>query len=278
MTLDDKSRFPITLWPATPLTPVLVERWSVSIDQGTLLWGGQEDPGELPPEWVLRQLADADLDDDAAIPGLLEFGVISWPYFEPAHVPADRRSLLGHLPSPDEQAGGSDWWENYPNDTTLEDVRWWLKTARALSGVWAEASAGRDPASAWTAEGFPALADHRACWAQFAFALNVGLARFRARIEHRYEYSGGEITYGLPRAGLYSAACHQIFNFIVGGETARQCENQTCGRTFVHQLGGAQHGQYRSKGLLRFCSPECARAETQRQYRRRQATRKEQQS
>jgi hypothetical protein len=274
MPLQDKSRFPITLWPAAPLSPVLVERWSVKADdRGTLHWGAAEDPQELPSEWVLRQLADADLDDDAAITGLLEYGAISHPYFNTTHVPANRREMLGHLPSLDEQS--TDWWKRYDNGT-LEDVRWWMKTARALAGVWAEASSGRDPGSAWAAEGFAALADERACWAYFAIALNIGLGPFQARIEHRSKFSFGEVAYGLPQVGLYSAACRQVFNFIVSEETARRCENQTCGRTFVHQLGGAQHGQYRSKGLLRFCSPECARAETQRQYRRRKATQKEQ--
>jgi hypothetical protein len=67
---------------------------------------------------------------------------------------------------------------------------------------------------------------------------------------------------------LYSAACQQVFNLIVKNCDAQRCENETCGRTFVHQLGGAQHGQHRSKGL-RFCTPACARTQTQRQYRRR---------
>jgi hypothetical protein len=35
---------------------------------------------------------------------------------------------------------------------------------------------------------------------------------------------------------------------------------------FVHQLGGAAAGQYRSTGV-QFCSPSCARAEMQRRYR-----------
>jgi alpha-galactosidase len=55
---------------------------------------------------------------------------------------------------------------------------------------------------------------------------------------------------------------------VARGEAARRCENETCGRVFVHQLGGAQHGQYRSTGL-QYCSPKCARMQVQRRYRRR---------
>jgi hypothetical protein len=274
---DHKSRFPITLWPATPLSPVLVERWAFLADEhGGIDWRTRLKPSELPEEWVLRQLADADLEDDHALVALLEgYGAITWPYFDPAYVPRDRHALLARLPSADEQRGK--WWE-HRQDGTLEDARWWLKTARALAGVWTEASAGRDPGPAWATEGFVALEDEKSCWAQFTVALNVGLQPFRAHVEHRVELPRGEqFTWGLPQVGLYSATCRQVFNFIVRGETARRCENETCGHTFVHQLGGAQHGQYRSRGLLRFCSPECARAETQRQYRRRKAAQKKEQ-
>ena len=242
---------------------------------------------------MLRQLRDADLDDDAAVTALLEYGVIGWPYFDPAQIPEGRRHLLAK--SSEAEWDRDYWWEQRA-DGTLEDVRWWLKTARALAGAWADASAGRDPATsgdmsdpelrlagqAWAAEGFAAwdpdliAAPAWVTWGQFTKALNAGLRPFRARVEYRIP--GLDFTFGLPRVGLYSAACHQVFNFVVKGETARLCENQTCGRRFVHQLGGAQHGQYRTKGLLRFCSTQCAHAETQRQYRRRKAARIKEQS
>jgi hypothetical protein len=170
-------------------------------------------------------------------------------------------------------ASGTDtgWWRTR-GDGTLEDARWWLKTARALAGVWSRASNGEDPTAAWAAEGFLGLNDDHACWALFTLALDEGLRPFRARVEYRQELpNGGEFVYGLPQVGLYSAACRQVFNFLVEQQTARRCENATCGRIFTRQLGGSKYGQHRSKGI-RFCSPSCARAETQRQYRRRKAS------
>jgi hypothetical protein len=85
----------------------------------------------------------------------------------------------------------------------------------------------------------------------------------------------GELVLGVPRVSLYSAACREVFNLVLEQPTARHCENATCGRVFVHQLGGAKFRQHRSTGL-RFCTPECARAEASRQYRRRKAAGKEQ--
>jgi len=108
------------------------------------------------------------------------------------------------------------------------------------------------------------------CWPRFTVALNNGLRRFRARVEYPVQIpDGGKFTFGIPQVDLYSAACLQVFN-LLSGPPARRCASSTCGRVFVHQVGGAQYRQHRSKGL-RFCSPSCAKNETQRAYRRRQA-------
>ena len=253
-----------------PLSPVVVERRPVVLgERGRLDWDVKvPQPAELPPEWVLRQLADADLDDPSAIVSLLaEYGQITRPYFDPHLVPQVRRRLLGAYRR-DATVG--------PRSVTgvsVEDVRWWLKTARALAGVWSKASLGESPIGAWLAEGFAKLDTESLCWSHFEIALNVGLEPFHARV-----LVGKSRDLQRPHVDLYSAAAHQVFNLVVTGDTARRCENETCGRTFVRQLGGAKHGQHRSTGL-RFCTPECARAETQRQYRRRKSARtKEQKS
>lgn len=66
---------------------------------------------------------------------------------------------------------------------------------------------------------------------------------------------------------VFTAGCQQLFNWMVEDATPRRCENATCGRIFVNQLGGSTRW-HRTKGV-RYCSPQCARAEAQRQYRRR---------
>jgi hypothetical protein len=269
----------MTVWPGMPLGPVDVDRRALTVSKrGKLKWGAKPQAAELPDEWVLRQLADADLESDRDIEALLaDFGTIDAPYPHAGFVPADRRARLAPQPS----LVPHGWWAAR-QDGTLEDARWWLKTARAMTGVWSEASRGEDPGSAWAAEGFPALAatEPGAQWTFFVTALNDGLSAFHVHAEYEWDLANlglGAITYGRPLVNLYSAACRQVFNFLVEGETGRRCENQTCGRTFVRQLGGAEHGQHRSDA--RYCTPECARAEASRQYRRRKtAQREEQQS
>lgn len=234
-------------------------------------WRTPIEPRELPEEWVLRQLMDADLEDDAAVIALLDYGAITWPYFDPAFVPEPRRELLAYLPNLDD---GADWWTNR-NDAAIEDIRWWLKTARALARMWSNASVGDDPTGAWSAEGFVQIEGAHASWGQFVLALDTGLRPFRAHAEYTVQTPrGNSVTFGLPSAGLYSAACREVFNLIAGEHTARRCENATCGRLFVHQLGDIEYRQHRRSVGLRFCTPGCARAETQRQYRRRKAAKR----
>ncbi len=234
-------------------------------EDGPLPWRTELEPEPLPDEWVLRGLADANLEDDHAVAALLDRGVISWPYFDRGYVPQERWPRLAPSPSLEELRTGA-WWE--PRfDGTLEDARWWLKTARALAQTWAYVRLDKDPTSAWDAAGFNVI-DEVDLWTQFTISLDIGLKAFRSRVEYVKDYRGvHQHTFGAPRVGLYSAACRQVFNLIVNDDTARVCENETCGRLFVHQLGGSDGGRRRSAGL-KFCSPTCARAQTQRQYRR----------
>ncbi len=250
-----------------------MERTEFEVGEGGVLkWGQWIEPRELPEEWVLRQLGNANLDDDGEVVAMLQdFGTITSSFYLPGLVPEDRRALLAHPHAPpyvgaEGEAFLSNWWRQHGG--TIEDVRWWLKMARVLTRIWSETMFDRPAAPALAAEGFLDLNTEAGAWWHFTTALNIGLQPFQARVEHEVKVLPG-VTLGFPIVDLYSAACRQIFNLIVEDGTARLCENETCSVVFVHQLGGSRYGQYHKTGL-RFCSPACARMETQRQYRRRE--------
>jgi hypothetical protein len=67
---------------------------------------------------------------------------------------------------------------------------------------------------------------------------------------------------------LYSAAMLQLVNDLAANETVRTCANETCHRRFVRQLGRSEYGGHRRSGTL-YCSSNCARAQYQREKRRR---------
>ncbi len=72
----------------------------------------------------------------------------------------------------------------------------------------------------------------------------------------------------------FEIACLELFNHMVENATYRKCANQTCGRFFVRQRGRSIHGQHRRTGV-KYCSAECAKAQSQRAYRRRKRDERE---
>ena len=110
----------------------------------------------------------------------------------------------------------------------------------------------------WTPEG-PASA--------LSGALDDGLAPYSPHIrtfsegQEPADLWGGEV-------GTWHVCCLELFNHIVEDAKYTTCANERCGRLFVRQEGRALHGQHRTRGV-KYCSRECARAQAQRDYRRR---------
>jgi hypothetical protein len=275
----------MTVWPAAPLGPFVVISHGFTLGEGGTLEATDRrkwlEPRELPDEWVFRQLADANLDDDATVVSLLnEYGSLSVTgpsiWYWPEWIADDE--TRGRLEGERE----ADWWLKAARAPTVEDARWWLKGARALGGSWARLSLGEDLAEAWLSEGFaetvgywedlvPSLSGY---WEYFQAYMNQGLGAFSPRVETIPEMliraDEDEPPSRPLETDLCSAACAQVFNLMLEGHTARRCANETCGRIFVHQQGGSRFGQYRNVGV-QYCKPACGRAQASRQYRRRKA-------
>ncbi len=69
-------------------------------------------------------------------------------------------------------------------------------------------------------------------------------------------------------APLYSLVALELADALLDGRAYRTCTNEACGRLFTMQAGRSRYGGHRSDA--EYCSRTCARAQAQREYRRRQ--------
>ncbi|GKQ40319.1 hypothetical protein ALMP_68450 [Streptomyces sp. A012304] len=92
--------------------------------------------------------------------------------------------------------------------------------------------------------------------------LNKALGVASPRIDHPLAEEEG--------ATLYGAACLQLYNHIVEQAQYKICANESCGQFFVRQQGRAGGTQRKSEGV-KYCSSKCAKAQAQRELRRRRS-------
>lgn len=245
-------------------------RWQQIADNPRPLHRG---PKPLPLEFALRQLVDLDLSGGVvpSAPALQAF-VREWGYVNPRFGGADAQ--VGIFLFAD---------DNKPIRKTrsvaevegLEAIWSWLRTAQALVGTWTRWHADDYLLPAWDGlDGGPTDEADVPYW--FAWWLDKGLATSTSmRVilgSSKPESPSG--SFRPAGVDIYEACCVQLANLIHDGIPPKLCANDSCGRVFVRQVGGAATGRHRTKGT-RFCTPQCQRAQAQREYRaRRSAARK----
>ncbi len=108
-----------------------------------------------------------------------------------------------------------------------------------------------------------------------AIVLTELLQPFSPTIQIRHEwdldteFDPFEDTY--PR--LESVLALQMYRHLAADDVYLRCENEPCGRLFVHQRGRAKHNQYRGLGV-KYCSKNCAKAQVERDRRHRNRQKK----
>jgi hypothetical protein len=148
------------------------------------------------------------------------------------------------------------------------DVQHWLGRAVVLAEHYIACASGGDVCEAWTRYGSRPL-DESDAWDYFTTILNHGLGAFQVRLElYTLDDEGEEMPQHVPWPDLYEALCLQLHQLIVSGLPVRACANETCQRAFTRQRGTAEYGQYHTTGVA-YCSRACAKAQIQREYRRR---------
>lgn len=169
---------------------------------------------------------------------------------------------------------------------TLEEFRFAARCIRDLHSAWLMFKNNREVHEFnWTSPTWPDLFDSSMePAALLSYMLKVFLRDFAPQVTLSWKYSGPSLvddllfrpadrmavepTSGPETVALYAVCALELFNHIIDNAEYHECANERCKRTFVHQQGRSAKGQRRSRGVI-YCSPECARATAQREYRRR---------
>jgi hypothetical protein len=247
---------------------------------------------EVPPELYLRQFRDTPIDDLDALAELCKLGEM---------MPFGRLPYADLLPKDNWQ------WQTMIARFSVETGFYWggdeeerdevsrrhLDASRSLHPVHAAEVAlrvrlmrratnhflayldGEPLAPAW-----PDCTDDLDAWRRFITVTGAALRDFQVRVD--VEVVGQsppahDLQVGEVETTTYSAAMLQLVNDLAANETVRRCANEACGRPYVRQLGRSAYGGHRRSGTL-YCSSTCARAQYQREKRRRdRAAREERQ-
>lgn len=227
-----------------------------------------------PPELYLRQFRDTPTEDLDALAGLCLLGKIrtlntAEPYRD---LPVNNDDMWRRTLATFGSELGLDWhgderqrhevWERHHGFFPVHavEVAYRVRLMQRVTDHLIAHSADEPVESVW-----PGCEDRLEAWDRFTSVTNSALTDFHVRVVVGSSRQEGDADDAYST--LYSAGMLQLVNDLATGETFRRCANETCRRSFVRQLG---RGRYysRSEGV-RFCSASCAKAQTQREYRRR---------
>lgn len=273
----------VTAWPGGTVNVPPVKTYEVRLVDGQ--WLEYSPPGGgavLPDELYLRQALDVDVADPEAIAEFVSS-------YGPLEVPAahGHREFWSFLPYTDADAslraavaakakelGRGETWDNRLFGH-VEEARMHLIMLRNCVAVWEEyaRSDGKPHVDrlAWVGPDRPSSAI--AAVHTLTEGVSTGLRPFQLHLELSVGERESASPFTLVRPTVYSAMCLQLFNHIAENAGYHRCQNETCGRRFVRQLGRAKLGQHRTVSVS-YCTSSCAKAQMQREWRRRQKKRK----
>ncbi len=230
---------------------------------------------ELPPEFFLREAFEFNsLDPIETCAFVRTWGSFTTPRHESglcAYLPMNVRysdALYASLER--EAASYREANRLHPLDedaAPVEAERVHIEALRTLVDHWTAYVDGNGSGivEAWENHLWPRPDSTGQAWAWFDMFLNSALQPFHIRVASGHL---GAEPYDQAGLSTYCLAALQLANALAEHATVRRCANEACRRRFVRQLGRSQYSQHRTQGVL-YCSKNCARAQANRQYRRR---------
>ncbi len=269
-----------TVWPAEPpaVPPVFVGEPLVAVEPGIYASphaDGGSTPVELPPDFAIREVLDVDM---ALKSELVEFATRWGPPTGYGGELAFRNPFLSDVAAPHIEAIKEAKARLARDDlVSLAGIDLGLRILRSLARhLLAHLEGEGDEAiiAAWQADAAIHAQENpidlNFAWFLWDYYINRGLVAFTVHVRTDNPKYPTDL---LRRpALLYDACCLQLTHYLVGEASVIRCANERCRRPFTRQRGRARedYGQHRSRGV-RYCSHLCAKAQSERDRRRRRA-------
>ena len=279
-----KLQYRPTLWPGTVLaTPELNPMPMVEVQGDWIAWPSlyRDDLVELPQDFYLRELMEIDPGDLHAVADMMrKYGIMF--SFEQSGIPEEWRIEVPEPPSsgdPDSVDPGFHKDEvRLHLEIAQEAIKTWMalqepdseEAIKALAiadypdGKFYRVSPQEGTQEEITGEEFEELAVSVRL-GDMTETMNAALSGIHVGVIHQVYREERHLP---GHHSIYSTCFLQLYNHMVEQAPMKTCANEMCRRAFVRQRGRSHYDQNRLQGV-KYCSRNCARAQAQRELRRR---------